>query len=53
MTTIRIWIMEKKEYIIGAIVGVLGTILGLGFLGRRQEEHYDETDDYGPTEDSE
>lgn len=45
--------MEKKDYIIGAIVGALGTIIGLGFLGRRQEQEEYETEDYGPTEDSE
>lgn len=53
MTTIRIWIMEKKDYIIGIVLGAIGTLLGLGFLGRREEYLEDETEDYGPTEDSE
>lgn len=53
MTTIRIWIMEKKDYIIGIILGALGTLLGLGFLGRKEEYLEDETIEDSPTEDSE
>lgn len=40
------WLKLKKDYILGALIGAIATVFGLGLLASRYDDSTDEPYDY-------